>query len=199
MNRTFQDVYEEFHERIRHYLGRLVGEAEAEDVTQEVFVRVNKSLKTFKGESKLSTWVYQIATNAGLDRLRSAWYRQRNREVSVSVEPGEPEIELEDQDPCTAGKKPSIPEQIIKFEMNECVREFVDRLPPDYRTVILLSEMKDLKNQEVADILGISLHAVKIRLHRARARLKKEFEAGCDFYHDEESGLSCDRKPPESS
>lgn len=199
MNTTFQDVYDEFHEGIRRYLGRLVGDADAEDVTQEVFVKVHKSLKTFKGESKLSTWIYQIATNAGLDRLRSAWYRQRNREVSVSAAPGEPAIELEDQDPCTTRKRPSIPEQIIKFEMNECVREFVDRLPPDYRTVILLSEMKDLKNQEIADILGISLHAMKIRLHRAKARLKKEFEAGCDFYQAEDSGLSCDRKAPESS
>jgi RNA polymerase sigma-70 factor (ECF subfamily) len=67
----------------------------------------------------------------------------------------------------------------------------------DYRTVIILSEIRDLKNQEVADILGISLDAVKIRLHRARARLKKEFEAGCTFYRDEDNELACDRKSQE--
>ena len=94
MNTTFQDVYDEFHERIRHYLCQLVGEVEAEDVTQEVFVKVHKGLKTFRGESKLSTWIYRIATNAGLDRLRSAWHRKISREISVSGEPGEPDMEL---------------------------------------------------------------------------------------------------------
>ena len=196
MDTTFQNVYDEFHERIHRYLAQLVGEADAEDLTQEVFVKIDKGMETFKGESKLSTWIYRIATNAGLDRLRSAWHRQSRREVSVSGEAGKPDMELEDQDSYTTKKTLSVPEQVIKFEMNECIREFVGRLPPDYRTVIVLSELKDLKNQEVADILGISLDAVKIRLHRARTRLKKEFEAGCDFYHDDDSGLSCDRKQP---
>jgi len=199
MDTTFEAVYNEFHEKIRHYLGQLVGQADAEDVTQEVFVKVHKGLATFKGESRLSTWIYQIATNAGLDRLRSAWHRQSTREVSVSGEPGEPEMDLEDRDSCTSGKRLTVPEQVIKFEMNECIREFVNRLPPDYRTVIVLSELKDLKNQEIADILGISLDTVKIRLHRARARLKKQFEAGCEFYHDEDGGLSCERKAPDFS
>jgi len=54
--------------------------------------------------------------------------------------------------------------------------------------------MKDLKNQEIADILGISLDTAKIRLHRARVRMKAEFEAGCDFYQDEDGKLACDRK-----
>ena len=54
--------------------------------------------------------------------------------------------------------------------------------------------LKDLKNQEIADILGISLDTAKIRLHRARIRLKAEFEAGCDFYHDKDGKLACDRK-----
>jgi RNA polymerase sigma-70 factor, ECF subfamily len=59
----------------------------------------------------------------------------------------------------------------------------------------VLSELKDLKGQEIADVLGVSLDTVKIRLHRARERLKKEFESGCNLYRDEDSGLSCDRKP----
>jgi RNA polymerase sigma-70 factor (ECF subfamily) len=81
--------------------------------------------------------------------------------------------------------------------MNTCIREFVGDLPPDYRAVIALSELKDLPNQEIADILGISLGNVKIRLHRARVALKKNFSEGCDFYSDNEGGLSCDRKAAE--
>lgn len=87
--------------------------------------------------------------------------------------------------------------EAIRKEMNECIREFVDKLDENYRTVIILSELKDLKNQDIADILGISLDAVKIRLHRARAKLKSLFEAGCEFYQDEDNELACDRKSEE--
>jgi len=190
----FQGVYDEFFKKIRYYLGQLLGEAEAEDVTQDVFIKVNRGLKDFKGESKLSTWIYRVATNTALDKLRSASFRQSAREVSVSGGDGEPDMEFEDQDISTGKKKSSIDEQVIKTEMNECIREFIDRLAPDYRTVIALSELKELKNQEIAEILGVSLDTVKIRLHRAKERLKKEFEAGCNFDHDGDSGLSCDRK-----
>lgn len=191
----FQAVYDQFHDKIRHYLGQLVGESEAEDVTQEVFLKIDKGLEGFKGKSKLSTWVYRIATNTALDKLRSASFRHSSREVSVSGEAGEPDMEIADRDAGTGKKKPSVDEQVIKWEMHACIREFVDRLPPDYRTVIMLSELKDLKNQEIAEILGVSLDTVKIRLHRARERLKKEFEAGCTLYRDEDSDLSCDRNP----
>ena len=96
-------------------------------------------------------------------------------------------------------KSLSAERKAIRDEMTECIREYVDKLPTDYRTVIILSEIKDLKNREIADILGISLDAVKIRLHRARVQLKTEFEAGCDFYNDEEGNLACDRKKTENN
>jgi len=104
------------------------------------------------------------------------------------------EPEAEDKDICTQEKELSAEREAIRNEMNECIREFVDKLPENYRTVIILSELKDLKNQEIGEILGISLDAVKIRLHRARIKLKEEFEAGCDFYYNQDSELSCDRK-----
>ncbi len=91
-------------------------------------------------------------------------------------------------------KELSAEREAIRNEMNECIREFVDKFPENYRTVIIVSELKDLKNSEIAEILETSLETVKIRLHRARARLKEEFEAGCDFYHDKDGGLACDRK-----
>ena len=68
--------------------------------------------------------------------------------------------------------------------MNDCIREFVDRLPPDYRTIITLIEIDGFTNKEIAEILDISLVEAKIRLHRARARLKVSLEAGFDFYND---------------
>jgi RNA polymerase sigma-70 factor (ECF subfamily) len=190
----FSDVYNEFREGIRRYLERMVGKGDAEDLTQEVFIKVDKGLNDFKGDSKLSTWVYRIATNTALDKLRSRSFREDKKKVrldpAVETEGDEANKMLAAQTNLTAQR------EVIRKEMTECIREFVDRLSEDYRTVIILSELKDLKNQEIAEILGISLDAVKIRLHRARARLKAEFEAGCDFYHDED-GLACDRKKTE--
>ena len=188
----FRKIYEDFHQRISNYLERMVGKNDAEDLTQEVFVKVNNALDEFKGESKLSTWIYRIATNAALDRIRSRAFRESKSTMPLPVT--QEETEAADACALVAQTSLSAEREAVRNEMNECIREFVDRLPADYRTVIILSEIKDLRNQQIADILSISLDAVKIRLHRARARLKKEFEAGCDFYHDEDGELACDRK-----
>ena len=188
----FNNVYNEFYEKVSHYLERLVGKNNADDLTQEVFVKVNNGLKEFKGGSKLSTWIYRIATNAAVDKMRSRVFRESKDNVSLHA--ADEMIEGEDSGALVSEKSLSAEREAVRNEMNECIREFVDKLPADYRTVIILSEIKDLKNQEIADILGLSLDAVKIRLHRARARLKAEFEAGCDFYHDEDGKLACDRK-----
>lgn len=187
----FRDVYDEFHEKLNRYLERIVGKNDAEDLTQEVFLKINRGLRDFQSKSSLSTWVYRIATNAALDRMKSRSCREGRETVTLE------EISREPEHRCVAEGSLSAEREAIRNEMNECIREFVDKLPTDYRVVILLSEMKDLRNQQMADILGISLDAVKIRLHRARARLKAEFEAGCDFYHDEDGKLACDRKKEE--
>jgi RNA polymerase sigma-70 factor (ECF subfamily) len=80
--------------------------------------------------------------------------------------------------------------------MSECVTEYIYRLSRDYRTVLILSEIEGFKNKEIAEILGVSLETVKIRLHRARAALKIELDEGCNFYHNEQNTLACDRKSP---
>jgi RNA polymerase sigma-70 factor (ECF subfamily) len=174
----------------------MVGEDEAEDLTQEVFVKISDGLKEFKGESQLYTWIYRIATNAALDRLKSRSFRKDSQTVSLSGSDGQDEAEL--RDASVEAISLTAEREAIRKEMTDCIREFADKLPENYRTVIILSELKELKNQDIADILGISLDAVKIRLHRARARLKEEFEAGCTFYQDKNGGLACDRKSDES-
>jgi len=187
--RNFSDIYKEFYHKITQYLTRLVGEHEAEDVAQVVFEKVNSNLPTFKGESKISTWVFKIATNAALDRLRSPSYK---RSPSGPLAP----VHLQKVENITmAGNKPAPPDRkVIRDEMSDCIREFVDRLPSDYRTIITLNELEGFSNREIAEILDISLETAKIRLHRARAKLKDSLESGCDFYLDESSELACDRK-----
>ncbi|MGD9228511.1 MAG: sigma-70 family RNA polymerase sigma factor, partial [Desulfobacterales bacterium] len=186
----FKETYQEFQPKIHNYLTRLLGPHEAEDITQEVFEKVNRKLKTFKGESKFSTWLYRIATNAAFDRLRSAPFKHASQHISL-----ENSAEAEDKNVWSSRREIAIDQNVIRKEMSACVREYVDKLPPGHRTVLILSEIEGFKKKEIADILQISIENVKIRLHRARAGLKKELNNGCDFYQNEQGTLACDRKP----
>jgi len=186
----FEEIYEEFLPKIRRYLARLLGEQKAEDIAQEVFAKVHRGLDSFKGQSKLSTWIYRIATNTATDKLRSSAHRHASDQI-----PLEDSTAVENTTLRISPSQTPIDQKIIRKEMSECVREYVDRLAPDHRTVLVLSELEGFKNREIADILQITLENVKVRLHRARASLKKELDDGCDFYHTKEGTLACDRKP----
>ncbi len=91
----FQKIHADFRQKITLYLARLVGEFEAEDLTQEVFVRVNQNLPGFRGESRLSTWIYRIATNAAIDRRRQPSFRRAAQDPSLDG-PETEEEEVED-------------------------------------------------------------------------------------------------------
>jgi len=177
----FPTIYDTYQPKILRYLSRFIGESEAEDLTQETFVKVHQSLGGFRGESQPSTWIYRIATNTALDKMRQPSFQQVDQ-VSVSDEIVEAKI--------SEGQKPSIEKGLIRDEMNDCIRGYIEKLPDDYRAVLVLSEYEGLKNNEIADILGITLDTVKIRLHRAKAKLKEELEANCDLYWIEEMPCS---------
>lgn len=187
---NFREIHDVFRPKILRYLTRLAGEADAEDLTQEVFVRVSQSLDSFRGESQLPTWIYRIATNTAIDRLRSRSFPNMTQEM--------PAIEQEESKEGMfiqlRGKVSPVDQQLIRKEMNRCIRNLIKKLPEDYRIVVVLSELEELGNREIAEILQVSLSTVKIRLHRARARLRKELEDHCSFYRDERNVLSCDLK-----
>ncbi len=178
----FQQIYDEVHPKILRYMARLAGEAEAEDLTQEVFMKVNRGLEEFRGESQLSTWIYRIATNTGIDRLRDCPVHQGS-----TIELSDDLIEIEDREMWTGERALSVEQQLVRQQMNDCIRNFIHQLPEHYRTVLILSELEGIKNQEIATILGITLETVKIRLHRARAKLRHELEAHCEAYWVEEN------------
>jgi RNA polymerase sigma-70 factor, ECF subfamily len=191
----FQQVYDEYQERIFRYLTRMVGRDEAEDVMQEVFVKIGLALETFRGESGLSTWIYRIATNAALDKLRRPSHRPSGEKL-LSVESI---AQIREEENIWTGEVADSTEQrVIRQEMNGCIREIISTLPEAYRAVIVLSELEGLSDREIADILGLTVEATKIRLHRARARLKKELAAACTFYRDDRQEFACDRKNPHS-
>ena len=182
----FQRVYDELQPRIRRYLARLAGPGEADDLSQETFARVSQALAGFRGEAALSTWIYRIATNVAFDRARSPGFQLQARTAEPAAL-------------AALGAAPTIEQDIASREMSECVRDYVDQLPADYRTVVVLSELEELPDREIAEVLGISLEAAKIRLHRARARLRQMLERGCDVSRDERNELTCEPRPDDVS
>jgi len=178
----FEQIYADFRPKIHRYLIRMVGGLEAEDLTQEVFVKINRALKTFRGEAKLSTWIYRIATNAALDRLRSPKFQVAEKDFTAARRGANGEAELVDRNTWTGEPIPLIEPQIYRKEMNACVQEYIRQLPEIYRTALVLSHLEELGNQEIADVLGLTLETVKIRLHRARELLRKELAENCPSY-----------------
>ncbi len=174
----FQKIHADFRQKITRYLARLVGEFEAEDLTLEVFVRVNQNLSSFRGESRLSTWMYRIATNAALDRLRQPSYRRTAQDQSLdSSDSGAGDVE--EKDVWTWEAPASLEQLIHRREGLDCLCGVIETLPENYRTVILLDQVEDFTAKEIADILGLDLNVVKIRLHRGRLRLFQELRKHC--------------------
>ena len=92
------------------------------------------------------------------------------------------------------GEIVALEDHVIRKEMNSCIRDVVFKLPETYRTVIVLSEFEGLKNEDIAIILSLKLEAVKIRLHRARLKLKEELSKQCLLYRDERNEFACEQK-----
>lgn len=182
----FDTIFTEFHPKVLRYLSGMVGSIEAEDVAQNVFLKVHSGLKNYRGEASLATWIFRIATNTALDRLRLRSVRQ-TEQLDAETESADAEL---------SGALPmqSAESALIRGEMNECIRSYVDALPDSYRLVLALSDLDELTDQGIAEILGVSVAAVKIRLHRARHELKKRFKAGCEFYRTEDNKLACDQR-----
>jgi RNA polymerase sigma-70 factor (ECF subfamily) len=178
----FNLVFELHKTKIYNYvLGMVRNASEAEDLTQEIFVKVYRNLPTFRGDSELSPWLYRIAKNTCLDYFRQASHKREKR-----VQP------LETTEAClpVCDQSGQTPEVLLgRSEMGECVHSYLDRLPENYRMVLVLHDFEGLKNREIAQRLNLSLDAVKVRLHRARKMLGAVFRKECVYYHTEDSFL----------
>jgi RNA polymerase sigma-70 factor (ECF subfamily) len=166
------------------YATRLVGDSNAEDVVQLVLSKAVLALPEFRGEASPRTWLFRIATNTAHDWNRA--YR------GARIAPLESDQEESDFDFTKIDA--SQERQLVREEMSQCVGEVLRTLPENYQIILALSDCDELSDREVADILGTTLGATKIRLHRARTKLKEALEGTCSFYRDAENTLCCDRK-----
>jgi RNA polymerase sigma-70 factor, ECF subfamily len=161
-------LFETYHDRIyRYVLGLVKNPAEAEDLTQDTFLRAYRRGDSLRDPEAVRGWLYRIATHVCLDRLR-----QRKSLVSLDSEEGKDRIEP------PVAESPSPLEVSERKETSTCVQRCLDFLPDKYRAVILLHEAHSLTAPEIADLLGVTLTTVKIRLHRARRKLQQVMERG---------------------
>lgn len=178
------NIFKEDYQRIFRYIMSMVRDtAEAEDLTQETFLRAYQRRDSLRDEGAQTAWLYRIATHVCLDRLRQ--YARRS--------PKESEADLDDLD-VAEPDAPSLQQTLERDEMSECVQGYLNRLSDRYRAVILLHDMHDLTASEISQLLGESLATIKIRLHRARRKLSLALGGGCNFSHDERDVLVCESK-----
>jgi RNA polymerase sigma-70 factor (ECF subfamily) len=177
-------VFEEYYERIyRYVLGMVRDPAQAEDLTQETFLRAFRQRDSLRDAGALTAWLYRIATHVSLDRLR-----QRTRRAPRESDADLTEVDVADPD------GPSLQQEVEQEEMSACVQRYVADLPDSYRAVILLHDLHGLTALQIAETLELPLTTVKIRLVRARRRLQAALQAGCSFSHDERNVLVCESK-----
>lgn len=163
------EIMERWQQRIANFIMRFVGnETDAVDLAQETFVRVYESRHRYEPRAAFSTWLFQIATN--LSRNHARW-RSRHPSVPLEVESDDdmdktrPEVVSQDSGPC---------DTMVKKEQAGAVREAIQSLSLEYRTIILLFEYEELSYREIASILKCSEKAVESRFYRARQALKEK-------------------------
>jgi RNA polymerase sigma-70 factor (ECF subfamily) len=164
MASTSEEIWGAFHARLLRFIrSHVADEASAEDILQDVFLKIHTRLDTLTDEGKLTSWVYQIARNAIIDHARA----QR------------PVAELSEQ-----LAAPDDPDDDLARELVPGLTAMLDALPAGDREAILLADLSGVSQQDLADRLGISLSGAKSRVQRARRRLKDVFVTCCELEFD---------------
>jgi RNA polymerase sigma-70 factor, ECF subfamily len=177
----FDRLYRDHVDLIYRYAHRLCGDTEsAKDLVQETFLNAYKGLKDFRGDAKISTWLYTIASRACI-RMRRKRKGEPNHELSLDEFVPTSDGEFRLQIPME-GLSPE--EALENKELRQALDQAIDKVPPKYRMALVLSDMEGLSAKEVGTIMGVNERAVKSRLHRARLFVRRELSARGITHHD---------------
>jgi len=167
-----EKIWQEYHAKLRAFIrGKVFDDATCDDILQGVFLKMHFGLASLKDETKLKSWLYQIARNAIIDYFRS-------QKPAVEIPEWFPQPETDSVEK-------------VAQELSECLQPMIQLLPRNYREAIILSEIKGAALKEVAKMQGTSLSGAKSRVQRGRALLKKML-AGCCRLEFDHRGRLCD-------
>lgn len=176
---AFSELIYEYEKNILNFTYRMLGShADAEDVTQEVFLKAYRGIKGFDERASFKTWLYKIAANTAYDALRKKKSRKADMHISLYAEGDDGEYEL-----AIEGDGDSPYESLQKKEMQKALNEAVLKLSHEHRAVILLRDMQNLSYEEIASITNQSVGTVKSRISRARHILRKNLEKNKELFY----------------
>lgn len=168
---AFNELVRTYERRVFALVFRMIGRREeAEDLAQEVFVQVFKAIDQFRGDSKLSTWIYRIAVNLCKNRVKYLSRRHANDQDDVDA--------LADRAPLSAAKGVSVgdisrPDELVEgMQLEVIVKRAIGQIEPEFREVLILRDVEDLTYEEIAEVTGLADGTVKSRIHRARGMLR---------------------------
>ncbi len=169
---SFDQVVARYYPKVYNICYRyMMNSEEAEDLTQDTFLRAHQSFANFRGDSAVFTWLYRIALNLCHNRTKQLKRRKRMEQESLDDPVGDEGEEQQKEIPDLSMS----PERVAETkELQRMLKRSIHALPPDYKAVILLREFENLSYEEIAEVLGCSLEAVKSRLFRARVCLKEK-------------------------
>jgi RNA polymerase sigma-70 factor (ECF subfamily) len=181
----FWELYDRHYSRVRAYAKSMLRDAAAaDDVVQETFIRAQANVEGLREPAKVLGWLLRITHNLCIDVLRARQAARIDGEADPELAPA-------------ARVEASVQSDLERAEMSACVRDKVEQLPETDRWAILLYDIAGLSHAEIASVLDIEVGAVKVRLHRARTKLRTLLEDACAFDHDERNVLVCEPKRPE--
>ncbi len=167
---AFRQLVEKHHKRVVHICLSLVHQVEdAEDLAQEVFIEVFKSVDNYRGDAAVSTWLYRLSVNKSLDFIRSANRQKRGKGLVTNLE----KVELERH---PLEQAPLASDQMEAEERRRLLHWGIEQLPDRQKLAITLSKLDELNQQEVAEIMGTSVSSVESLLVRGKKRLKEVLE-----------------------
>lgn len=171
---AFEQLVLLYHGKLYQLGYRMLGNpSEAEEIVQDTFLRVFTNLDRYDSKHKFSTWIYRIATNLCIDRLRK-------RKPGYSLDAEMPDSDGSDWHSTLSGDQGMPEQELLLTETQEEIRRAIDSLPAKYKSVVVLRYMHDMSLQEISEVLGMPLTTVKTRVHRGREylrnRLKSNYE-----------------------
>ncbi len=176
--RSYEQLVQRHMNRVYTIVYRVVNNREeAEDITQEVFVKVFNGLKKFDQRASFSTWLYRIATNSALDALDKMKKHSKDASIlNTRSADGEDAVDALTSQPSPT---PGPEENVVQAELRECIHNVLTSLEIEHRRVLLLRDFENLSYDEIAEVLQAKLSAVKMRIHRARLAFQEIFNQFC--------------------